>query len=548
MRVTQSMLSNTMLRNLNSSYTRMATLQEQISTGSKLLRPSDDPVGVTKAMSYRTQLEQNEQYQSNLDTATKWLDMSDDALGQVTKAMTRVQELITQAANDTNQTVDREKMLVEIQQIREEIKDIGNTKIGDSYIFSGTRTNEPVYLPSTPVDTTTYLDPDNQPVESIEMYTQKDGSTSTTARDAEGNLVAKVTNEKVDDPTYVPNAAVAPTSIYTTSILTSTQDVSIQTKPNTVISETPLVQGVVTKITDNSYAGNSLEIQKTTANTTLLNNQGQKIAVVDPSGAITDANGAALTLPLQLDINRSLSVDAADNLTITNTDNDSELVIDVATADVQMTTKENIVINANANGAIDLTTVEGTTINADAAGAITVNNPTPTLTNKNETTEQKVSQNLTGMDKSANVEIYNEIQLGVTTTGAQKMFAKLETVFAKVEAALKGDANGETSHDKLTALLGGTNSAADKANESIQGAIDLVLRERSQVGAKQNRVDMMADRLALQKEALTKQKSNVEDVEYEESITQLITQESIHRASLSVGGRIIQQTLVDFIR
>ena len=128
------------------------------------------------------------------------------------------------------------------------------------------------------------------------------------------------------------------------------------------------------------------------------------------------------------------------------------------------------------------------------------------------------------------------------------MFAKLETVFAKVEAALKGDANGETSHDKLTALLGGTNSAADKANESIQGAIDLVLRERSQVGAKQNRVDMMADRLALQKEALTKQKSNVEDIEYEESITQLITQESIHRASLSVGGRIIQQTLVDFIR
>lgn len=526
----------------------MSTLQEQISTGSKLLRPSDNPVGVTKAMNYRTQLEQNAQYKTNLDTATKWLDMSDDALGQITNAMTRVQELITQAANDTNQTVDREKMLVEIQQIREEIKDIANSKIGDSYIFSGTRTNEAVYTPNTPVDTTTYLDADNKPVESIEMYTQKDGSTSTTARDADGNLIAKVTNEKVDDPTYVPNAAVAPPSIYTTSILTSTQDVSIQTKPNTVISETPLVQGVVTKITDNSYAGNSLEIQKTTANTTLLNNQGQKIAVVDPSGAVTDANGAALTLPLQLDINRSLSVDAAGNLTITNTDNDSELVIDVATADVQMITKENIVINANADGAIDLTTVEGTTINADAAGAITVNNPTPTLTNKNETAEQKVSQNLTGMDQSANVEIYNEIQLGVTTTGAQKMFAKLETVFAKVEAALKGDANGETSHDKLTALLGGTNSAADKANESIQGVIDLVLRERSQVGAKQNRVDMMADRLALQKEALTKQKSNVEDVEYEESITQLITQESIHRASLSVGGRIIQQTLVDFIR
>ncbi len=59
---------------------------------------------------------------------------------------------------------------------------------------------------------------------------------------------------------------------------------------------------------------------------------------------------------------------------------------------------------------------------------------------------------------------------------------------------------------------------------------------------------MMSDRLAIQKEVLTKQQSNVEDVEYEEAITNMITQESIHRAALSVGGRIIQQTLVDFIR
>ena len=80
MRVTQSMLSSTMLRNLGNSYNKMGQWQQQLSTGSKLLRPSDDPVGVTKAMNYRTQLTQNAQYDTNLDTATKWLDTTDTAL------------------------------------------------------------------------------------------------------------------------------------------------------------------------------------------------------------------------------------------------------------------------------------------------------------------------------------------------------------------------------------------------------------------------------------------------------------------------------------
>lgn len=323
MRVTQSMLSNTMLRNLNSSYTRMATLQQQISTGSKLLRPSDDPVGVTKAMSYRTQLTQNAQYDENLDTATKWLDTTDTTLGSVTSAMTRVQELITQAANDTNQTTDREKMLIEIKQIQQEIHDLANTKVGDTYLFSGTRTNEPLY--------------------------------------------------KKDDATG--------------------------------------------EITFNGEAGTDIE--------------------------------------------------APEN----------------------------------------------------------------------------------GFGESVNIEIYNNIQLEINTTGAMKMFGKIDEVFAKIETALSGeDTDGVTSGLDIGSILGGTNSDEDKEYTTIQGSIDLVLMERATVGAKQNRVDMMADRLALQKEVLTKQQSNVEDVEYEQAITNLITQESIHNASLSVGGRIIQQTLVDFIR
>ena len=199
MRVTQSMLSSTMLRNLGNSYNKMGQWQEQLSTGSKLLRPSDDPVGVTKAMNYRTQLTQNAQYDTNLDTATKWLDTTDTALDSLGKAMTRVQELITQAANDTNQTVDREKMLLEIKQIHEEMKDLANTKVGDDYIFSGTRTNEPAYV-DTAVTETGYTDGAGNSVALKESYMQKDGSTVTMYRDGAGVLQATVKTTAATPP------------------------------------------------------------------------------------------------------------------------------------------------------------------------------------------------------------------------------------------------------------------------------------------------------------------------------------------------------------
>jgi len=145
MRVTQSMLSNNMLRNLNTNYGKMSKLQEQINSGSKISRPSDDPVVAVKGMGYRIDIDKIEQYQRNIGEAHTWLDSSDTALGLVGDSLHRVKELVVQAANDTNTADDRKKIAEEIKQIQEEFRDIANTKVGDNYIFSGTHTNMPLY-------------------------------------------------------------------------------------------------------------------------------------------------------------------------------------------------------------------------------------------------------------------------------------------------------------------------------------------------------------------------------------------------------------------
>lgn len=146
MRVTQSMLSNNMLRNLTTSYSKMGKLNEQLTTGKKVNKPSDDPVVAMRGLSYRMQVDKVAQYQRNIGEVNNWLDSTDDALDKVGQALHRTKELVTNAANSGTMTdSDREKIKSELDQLRQQIQDTSNTKVGDKYIFSGTKTNSPLH-------------------------------------------------------------------------------------------------------------------------------------------------------------------------------------------------------------------------------------------------------------------------------------------------------------------------------------------------------------------------------------------------------------------
>ncbi|KHE69122.1 flagellar hook-associated protein FlgL [Halobacillus sp. BBL2006] len=140
MRVTQSMLSNNMLRNLSKSYDNLGKYQEQLSTGKKISRPSDDPVVAMKGIDYRSQLTEVKQYQRNIAEVHNWMDNSDSALDKATKAMQRVRELTVQASNGTYETGQRENIAKEIRQLKEHLGTIANTKVNNKYIFNGSNT------------------------------------------------------------------------------------------------------------------------------------------------------------------------------------------------------------------------------------------------------------------------------------------------------------------------------------------------------------------------------------------------------------------------
>ncbi|WNS81298.1 flagellar hook-associated protein FlgL [Domibacillus sp. DTU_2020_1001157_1_SI_ALB_TIR_016] len=151
MRVTQSMLSSNMMKNLTSSLNRLDKLNTQVSTQKKIDRPSDDPVVAMKGITYRRTLLEVEQYQRNFGEAYNWVENSDTSLDKASQALQRMRELLVQTSSDTYDAEQRKAAKEEIDQLKEHLVEIANTKFGDKYLFNGTNTvSKPVDLSADP--------------------------------------------------------------------------------------------------------------------------------------------------------------------------------------------------------------------------------------------------------------------------------------------------------------------------------------------------------------------------------------------------------------
>ncbi len=103
-------------------------------------------------------------------------------------------------------------------------------------------------------------------------------------------------------------------------------------------------------------------------------------------------------------------------------------------------------------------------------------------------------------------------------------------------------------------LIDGLEDPASDGNalNSFLGKVDShlsnITNARSDLGARVNRIELMEERVDQQEIISQKVMSDNEDIDFEKVVTELLAQESAHRAALSVGSRIIQPTLMDFLR
>ncbi|MFC4100352.1 flagellar hook-associated protein FlgL [Paenibacillus xanthanilyticus] len=149
LRVTQSMMNARLLSNITGNMNRMNTLQDQLSSGKRINKPSDDPVGLTFAMRYRSELQANDQYERNVDAATSLLEYTDTTMGEAMDVVHRVRELMVQGANGALPQDARDSITVEVKQLFSQLVEIGNSQFNGKYMFNGEQTQTAPYLKRT---------------------------------------------------------------------------------------------------------------------------------------------------------------------------------------------------------------------------------------------------------------------------------------------------------------------------------------------------------------------------------------------------------------
>lgn len=139
MRVTNKMLSNSFLTDMRNNLQNMQTLQQQMTSGKEIRKPSDNPAKVARAMQLTTDINANKQYKENIKDTINWLDTTDTALDQAGNVLQRIKELMTQAGNASYGDGERQSIKDEINQRVDEFAQILNTNFDGKYVFGGTR-------------------------------------------------------------------------------------------------------------------------------------------------------------------------------------------------------------------------------------------------------------------------------------------------------------------------------------------------------------------------------------------------------------------------
>lgn len=141
MRVTNHMISNNSLRNLQTSTNKVDSLIQQLTTGQKIQRASEDPVVAVRALKLRNTVSQLLQYKNkNIKDADSWMELTENSITSISNNIEYMSGYCTQGSTDSFNNDDRSAIASTIRAYKDMIYKEGNTTYAGRYIFSGYKT------------------------------------------------------------------------------------------------------------------------------------------------------------------------------------------------------------------------------------------------------------------------------------------------------------------------------------------------------------------------------------------------------------------------
>ena len=137
MRITNNTMSYNFLSSLNKSLEKASKIQAQLADGRAIHAPSDDPIKVVRSLRFSTSMELNNQYTQNAQDALSWMSTSDDDMQGLSAIMISIKEQVVQASNGTNPQTAVRTIGDAVDNLINQMINIGNSQLGGRYIFAG---------------------------------------------------------------------------------------------------------------------------------------------------------------------------------------------------------------------------------------------------------------------------------------------------------------------------------------------------------------------------------------------------------------------------
>lgn len=512
MRVTNQIITNKTLTNINNNKQRLVDIENQYQTGKKISRPSDDPVIAIRALKLRNNLsEVNQYYQKNAPDAKNWMSNTESTLNAGIDMLRVIHENLNAGATDTFTVNDRETIYNTCKQYRDEFYTEGNASYAGRYLFTGYKTQTSL----------TYLEDDNSKRYTITENFDKDDIKLLTVTKG-GYLNTDINREKDvttgdDAPSIAENNKVyilnlAYKNIDADSFTTNTKikigntDYTVNTKISTATDAYKVGDNEVNFLSDTGemvigniiakdVINNKIEFSITYDKSRFQKNDIRPVHYFD-----------CIETPLKADADGTMIEDKKGKK-IKYTKEDQQI-------EYEITYNQKLTVNVQASSCLtpDLgRELDGIISSIDDVKAV----------------ESKISEVQKVIDStSADTEIEAD-KKEEYLANLNKMKDQLET-----EKALKE----KVMHERFSYGLDNVKAISDQCNITL-----------SDLGAREKRLELTTSRLQSQQTETKDLLSNNEDADLTETIINFTTMKNVYTASLNAGARSIQNTLLDFI-
>ncbi len=143
MRITNRMMINNSLRDINNNKTHLDKLNTQFSTEKKIQKPSDDPIVAIRALRFRSDLAELDQYlERNIPDADAWLGITEEALTTAREMIQSIQPYLVQGSTETLGTQERAAIIENLEAYKDQILQDANADYANRTIFTGYKTNQ----------------------------------------------------------------------------------------------------------------------------------------------------------------------------------------------------------------------------------------------------------------------------------------------------------------------------------------------------------------------------------------------------------------------